>query len=66
MDKWKEIWMTITKNKSRSVLTAFGVFWGIFMLMIMIGLGNALKNGIYSQISGFATISSRKQSISPR
>lgn len=55
MDKWKEIWMTITKNKSRSVLTAFGVFWGIFMLMIMIGLGNALKNGIYSQISGFAT-----------
>ncbi len=54
-DRWQEIWMTITSNKSRSFLTAFGVFWGIFMLVLMVGAGNALKTGIFSQIEGFAT-----------
>lgn len=54
MDFFNEIWQTISKNRSRSLLTAFGVFWGMFMLMILIGMGNALTNGIYSNISGFA------------
>ncbi len=49
-----EIWSTITKNKSRSLLTAFGVFWGMLMLMVLIGLGNALTAGIYSNVEGFA------------
>lgn len=55
LDRWQEIWLTITHNKSRSVLTAFGVFWGIFMLVLMVGAGNALEKGISSQIEGFAT-----------
>ena len=55
IDRWQEIWITITSNKSRSFLTAFGVFWGIFMLVLMVGAGNALKTGIFSQIEGFAT-----------
>ena len=54
MDFLSEIWQTITKNRSRSLLTAFGVFWGMLMLIVLIGLGNALKGGIYSNISGFA------------
>ena len=54
MDFLNEIWQTITKNKSRSLLTAFGVFWGMLMLMVLIGLGNALTNGIYSNVDGFA------------
>ena len=54
MDFLNEIWQTITKNRSRSLLTAFGVFWGMLMLIVLIGLGNALSGGIYSQISGFA------------
>lgn len=54
MDFLEEIWSTISRNKSRSILTAFGVFWGILMLMVLMGLGNALTNGIYSQIDGFA------------
>ncbi len=55
LDRWYEIWITITNNKSRSALTAFGVFWGMFMLVVMVGAGNALEKGITSQIEGFAT-----------
>lgn len=54
IDRWQEIWITITHNKSRSVLTAFGVFWGMFMLVLMVGAGNALEKSIASQIDGFA------------
>jgi putative ABC transport system permease protein len=55
LDRWQEIWFTITHNKSRSVLTAFGVFWGMFMLVAMVGAGVALQRGMSSQIEGFAT-----------
>ena len=55
LDRWQEIWITITHNKSRSVLTAFGVFWGMLMLVLMVGAGNALEEGMSSQIEGFAT-----------
>jgi putative ABC transport system permease protein len=43
LDRWHEIWITITHNKSRSVLTAFSVFWGVLMLVLMVGSGNALE-----------------------
>ena len=55
IDRWQEIWFTITHNKSRSFLTAFGVFWGMFMLVVMVGAGVALQRGMSSQIEGFAT-----------
>lgn len=55
LDRWQEIWVTITHNKSRSFLTAFGVFWGMFMLVAMVGAGEALNKGMSSQIEGFAT-----------
>jgi len=55
IDKWQEIWLTITRNKVRSIMTAFGVFWGILMLTILLGAGTGLENGMKSSIEGFAT-----------
>ena len=55
IDNINEIWQTIARNKTRSLLTAFGVFWGIFILVVLLACGNGFNNGINNQIEGFAT-----------
>ena len=47
-----EIWQTIARNKTRSLLTAFGVFWGIFLLVVLISPGNGFENGLMKQVEG--------------
>ncbi|MDR3297645.1 MAG: ABC transporter permease, partial [Prevotellaceae bacterium] len=48
-------WLTISRNKVRSLLTGFGVFWGLFMLVVMMGSGTGLQTGIMRNVEGFAT-----------
>lgn len=55
IDRYKEILDTLTRNKSRSFLTGFGVFWGVFMLVALIGGGNGLKELMQKNFEGFAT-----------
>lgn len=54
-DHWREIWGALRGNTVRTVLTAFGVFWGIFLLMVMLGSGNGLRNGSMQEFEGTAT-----------
>lgn len=55
LDLWREIISALKKNRLRSFMTAFGVFWGIFMLIIMSGAGRALENGVMDGVKAFAT-----------
>jgi putative ABC transport system permease protein len=55
LDKFQEIWHTISRNKTRSLLTAFGVFWGMFMFIGMLGIGQGFENGLKSKLSNVAT-----------
>lgn len=55
MDQLKEIFSSIRQHKLRVLLTGFGIFWGIFMLLILIGVGTGLKKGVYRQFEGYST-----------
>lgn len=54
IDRWNEVYATLSHNKLRTALTAFGVSWGILMLLIMLGAGKGLEKGAKAEFSGSA------------
>ncbi|MEG2365350.1 MAG: ABC transporter permease [Alistipes sp.] len=55
IDRWSEIWQTITRNKKRSIMTALGIFWGIFMLVVMLGAGAGMERLMRVTLGGVST-----------
>ena len=55
IDRYHEILDTLSRNKSRTLLTGFGVFWGVFMLVTLIGGGQGMKEMLSNNYEGFAT-----------
>ena len=54
-DRWNEIIEALSANKFRTLLTAFGVFWGILILVLLLALINGLKSGVSADFSDFAS-----------
>lgn len=54
IDTWHEVFSTLQRNVLRTVMTAWGIFWGTFMLVMMLGFGNGLEAGVTKNMVGFA------------
>lgn len=54
IDSFREVSEALMRNKSRSLLTGFGIFWGLFMLLSLVGGGKGLKAKVNAEFSGFS------------
>ena len=54
LDSWEEVWTSLRRNRLRTFLTAFGVFWGMLMLTLLLGFGAGLEHGVTRDFLGFA------------
>ena len=54
-DKWQDVMHMLRRNQLRTAMTAAGVLWGIFMLVLMLGFGNGLERGVMKNMVGFVS-----------
>lgn len=55
LEPWIELGLVLSRHKLRTALTALGVFWGMFMLLLMTGFGSGLEQGVQRSLGGWAT-----------
>ena len=55
LDRWIEVVEVIRRNRLRTGLTMLGVFWGMFMLLLMVGFGSGLEQGVQGTLRGSVT-----------
>ena len=55
IDSFREIGMALSRNRRRTLLTGFGIFWGLFMLLFLAGGGTGLKQLLAKNFEGFAS-----------
>ena len=54
LDTWQEIFSSISKNKTRTIITIIGVLWGIFIYIALSGAAKGLDNGFERQFRNIA------------
>ncbi|MDE6578572.1 MAG: ABC transporter permease, partial [Muribaculaceae bacterium] len=55
LDNWREIGATLSRNKTRTFLTGFGIFWGVAMLALLMGGAKGGEGLLKRNFAGFAT-----------
>lgn len=51
----KEVYSSILQHKLRSLLTGFGIAWGIFILLVLLAAGNGFRSGMLAMFGGYAS-----------
>lgn len=54
MDFWCEIYESVKRKPSRTILTGIGISWGIFILIVLVGIGSGFERGVFKLFNGFA------------
>lgn len=55
IDTWQELKESLTKNKLRTVITMIGVWWGILLLIGLLGSAKGIENKFSVQFGDYAT-----------
>ncbi|WP_293709438.1 ABC transporter permease [uncultured Parabacteroides sp.] len=54
VDFWYEIYESVKRKPTRAILTGIGITWGIFILIILVGIGSGFERGVFKLFSGFS------------